>query len=275
MNLLVVDWDYFWAMMEVHNPKVDETWVLYDWGHSETGELARLYYEAIWYTRAAAFLRRGLPLPKTTGLETTFWDRFKIHKGARLYYANSNVFAYHERVRQGMKRAGSQLWLFDAHHDAGGYRYDLAETMRREHVECEDWMVPYGFADVELHVRYPKWRHYAMTAEPEPIVTVDRQIDDEAGVDVEFHRVFVCKSGAWTPAWGDDQFAKFILDCPVRGKRYCLDGMPYREWDEAAAQREVDQLTQFMKRVEDENRQRREEASGVHTVETHDVNPNE
>lgn len=253
MNLLVVDWDYFWPVMEPGNPKLDSTWVFYDWGHSETSELAPFLYEAVWYGRAAGFVRAKLPLPETTGLEKTFWKRFRFAPTARLFFANSNVQAYNERVRRGMNH-GDQLWLFDAHHDSGGYRYNLIQTMKREHVECEDWMVPYAFRGVDLHMRYPRWRDYGLTCEPDPIVSVDRQVDDEAAVDVTFNRVFVCKSGAWTPAWGDEQYTQFLAACPVRGKRTCLDGLGPRAFDMEVVQRMQDEMQEALKRFETDQR---------------------
>jgi len=265
MNLLVVDWDYFWEMIEPGHPKAAQNsqWTLYDWGHSEGGSMAAFMYDAIWYTRAASFLHRGLPLPDTSGLELTFWQRFRFHKNARIFYANSNVQAYDRRIARHIQR-GDELWLFDAHHDCGGYRFNMEETMKREYVTCEDWMVPYGFKGVKLFMRYPKWRAYAMDAEPEPLIKhnppilhMDRQVDDEQTVATTFHRVFVCKSGAWTPAWGDGKFEKFLLDCPVKGKRYSLDDVPPRVWDMAAAERDAAEIKQQLNRVAELNAQER------------------
>ena len=218
MNLLVIDWDFFFPTGE-HDV---ETAALWDWGHSEEG-MAALYLGIVWTTRAADFIRRGIALPDTSGEEAMFWSRFTFAPNAKLYYGESNVLAYHKTVRRGWN-LNSQVWLFDAHHDSGGYRYTLAQTLKRKTLTCEDWMV--GYAATDLHMRYPRWKAWGLTEEPDPIVRVDRRVDDGADVPVVFDRVFVCRSGAWVPPWLDQKFWAFIASAPVpQRQRRALDNI--------------------------------------------------
>lgn len=218
-RLLVVDWDYFFPNVERPEDGQYMEFMLYDWGHQEG---SNVMLNHIWISRAATFKRTGLPIPTTSGLETAFWSRFRFSNKAELFFAESNSRAASGEVERGIEA----VWLFDAHHDAG-YKGQVLDVLERGTVSCEDWMLAYR--NNELHVRYPKWRHYASEVEPTPLINVDRQVDDEEPLPQLFHRVFVCRSGAWTPPWVDDKFIDFIAACPVQ-QRHNLDGIEAREF---------------------------------------------
>lgn len=208
-NLLVVDWDFFFPNpMQAGERSNMDSWILYDWSHAESPFMV----DKIWYLRAMGFLRKQMPLPLAVGYES-FWDRFTLADGAPLAVADSNLYA-------GMLTPGdggehwSSVWLFDAHHDSG-YRGTLDEWRASDRMSCEDWMLNHAEHGSELHVRYPQWRANAMTLEPQPLVPVDRQVDDGAPVPLEFHTVFVCRSGAWVPPWCDRQLRDFLTACPL------------------------------------------------------------
>ncbi|MCX9190083.1 hypothetical protein C3Y87_01375 [Carbonactinospora thermoautotrophica] len=222
MNLLVVDWDYFFPFEQ------DEAGpALYDWGHFETP----YHLEEVWRDRALDFLLCDRPLPGTTGRERRFWSRFRLTPGAVLYYADSNALAWDPRVRAGVRA----VWLYDAHHDCG---YGSADSGAAGQVRCDDWMCAYHRPGAELRVRYPRWRAHAMWSEPEPRVPVDRRVDDEAPVRVVFDRVFVCRSGAWTPPWLDEAFFAFLRAAPA-ARRVNLDGVRARRFDREGLERSV------------------------------------
>jgi hypothetical protein len=225
MNLLVIDWDYFFPTPEGKEEQSAEEFFLYDWGHSEGfGPLN----DALWVDRAAAFKINNVARPQMN-LEWTdgWWERFNIDPRATLFYADSNVQAM--EADPGMI---GQVWLYDAHHDSG-YTRSLEEIVESGKVSCEDWMVAYHLRGAELHVRYPRWKPWAMTAEQGPSIEVDRQVDDFAPNPVEFHSVFVCRSGAWVPPWADQEFWDFITDAPVNELYEVGPEYKAREWDEA------------------------------------------
>ncbi len=185
MRLLVVDFDYFFP---VPQDPGDPLAPLFAWAHFETP----YYLLEAWEERALAFLLRGLPLPKARGWQG-FWGRFAFAPGAVLYYAESNALAFHPEVRRGVE----EVVLFDAHHDAG-YR-PLGEAPA-----CDDWMVFYHRQGARLRVYYPPWRDPRL--EPEPQVAVERLQDPGGAVPGVFHRVFLCRSGAFVPPWADADF---------------------------------------------------------------------
>jgi hypothetical protein len=245
-NLLVVDFDYFFPIKQG-----DE---LYDWSHSET---MGFMLTGVWVIRAAQFDRAGVTRPRMNNEWIDWWERFKISDDATLYYGDSNVLALREEVRHSAAHRTAQVWLFDAHHDSG-YREnrDLAAIMKDLTFSCEDWMVGYKLLNQsELHVRYPDWKAWAMTAEPKPLVEVDRQVHTiDNHPDVVFDTVFVCRSGGWTPPWCDHDFTDFITDAPVN-ELYELGECEPRDWDEEQVKRLVIAETELIRRVEEERNQ--------------------
>lgn len=242
MNLLVVDFDTFFPGIEREaQDRFPGEHMLYDWGHSEED---RVFYETIWPHRAANFLMGGHPLPEIDRERAqAFWSRFRFSEHAVLLYADSNMYAAHEAVREGV----TQVYLFDAHHDCG-YHPDAIDRMIATHeINCENWMLHYAMTDVELHMRYPAWRAWALEAEPAPLIPLDRQVDDDdAPVDVVFDRVFVCKSPAWVPAWCDLDWHRFLTAAPFN-RKVAMDGAKrVREFDrEAVAASAQEQRASF------------------------------
>ncbi|WP_038048724.1 hypothetical protein [Thermus caliditerrae] len=194
MRLLAVDFDFFFPVPQSpQDPQAD----LFAWAHFETP----YYLGEVWERRALAFLLRGLSLPRARGWEG-FWERFAFAPGAVLYYADSNALAFHPEVREGVE----EVVLFDAHHDAG-YR-PLGEEPA-----CDDWMVFYARQGARLRVVYPPWRD--PRGEPEPWVPLPRVQDTGGKVAGLFHRVFLCRSGAWVPPWADPDFFAFLEQAPL------------------------------------------------------------
>lgn len=193
--------------------------------------MSDMLLDFIWHARAAEFIAMDFALPQTSGLEVNFWKRFSFSKDAKLYHANSNSQAMSIPESRRIK----QVWLYDAHHDCGylGPKESVHKVFQNKNVTCEDWMIGYGrIYGAELHMRYPKWRSYAMTAEPTPAVTVDRAVDDERKLKVKFDAVFVCKSESWVPSWLDEYYYKFIDACPLQ-PALNMDGNSNRMFDMA------------------------------------------
>jgi hypothetical protein len=178
----------------------------------------------IWTSRAAALIASGKGLPGTTGEDLTFWDRFTFSPGAKLYVADSHARAWTPRVRNRV----TEVVNYDAHHDAG-YHGDKTGFLAYGAASCDDWVLAYTGDCIPVSVVYPRWRDWAMTAEPEPPVPVPRRVDDGTPDPVPFDRVFLCRSGAWVPPWADAAFYAFLAACPVK-KKIHLERTA-RDWD--------------------------------------------
>jgi hypothetical protein len=63
-----------------------------------------------------------------------------------------------------------------------------------------------------------------------PISVVPFARDDEQNVPGEFDRIFICRSGGWTPAWVDDSFFGFVEKCPVE-PYYTYGELKHRRFD--------------------------------------------
>lgn len=238
-NVLAVDFDYFFESVDIP----DDGWDLYDWGHRES----RLFIEFMWKQRAADFLRAGLPLPGLVAgpawaTPDGFWDRVRLTDDAVVWCGESNAQALSVPGIAGAE----QVWLFDAHHDTGYTKTAEQAILLADGADdsesvwtCENWMVPMYGNGAELHVRYPTWRQRAFDLEPAPVVPVDRAFDDGTVPPVEFDTVFVCRSGAWVPAWLDDHFVEFVNRAPAE-QIDVIDGaydpLEPREFDPQAAQ---------------------------------------
>ncbi len=184
MRLLVVDFDYFFP---VPQDPGDPLAPLFAWAHFGTP----YYLLEAWEERALAFLLRGLPLPEARGWQG-FWGRFAFAPGAVLYYAESNALAFHPEVRRGVE----EVVLFDAHHDAG-YR-----PLGRPPPATTGWSSTTArgpaSGSTTLPGGTPPWS-------PSPRCPWPGRWTPGEGAG-EFHRVFLCRSGAWVPPWADPGF---------------------------------------------------------------------
>jgi len=153
----------------------------------------------------------------TEGWEN-FWDRFTFADEPDFLYGDSNLHA-------GLLVPTSFGWdapawntvsLWDAHHDCG-YRNNTGsfeEWKARGVLSCEDWMLAHFQRGSTLEVIHPAWRQRVGRVEPEPLVPVERRVDDGTNSDRVYQAVYVCRSGAWVPPWCDDQFTQFIELAP-------------------------------------------------------------
>lgn len=233
-NVLVVDFDYFFRNPMEAADGTDPNVFLYDWGHKE----APIFVEGpLWNIRAEQFMETGLPLPRTS-LVPGWWSRFRFAQNVELLLCDSNAHAGNLTPEAVGGNLG-EVWLFDAHHDSG-YRDNPTASMKywRSHygtLNCEDWMIDLASDGADLHMRYPQWRENGLEMEPEPAVTMDRQVDDLAPLPIRFHAVLMCRSGAWVPPWCDDDFTTLAEQFP--GKHRWLDETHHpRDWQVDSAE---------------------------------------
>jgi hypothetical protein len=229
MRLLVIDFDSFFPVVE----PPDEGWPLYDWGHSERWHPSLL--DSLWVSRAVTFVRNGMALPRTSGLERTFWSRFQIHSRAAYYVSDSNVWSIAPQVRRGV----TDVVLFDAHHDCG-YKETLADRY-----SCEDWGLWYIAHGIPLTVYYPQWRKHVFTTEEfcygeRALYPPTRTFDDNAQHGT-IGRIHACRSGAWVPPWCEAAFWRFVRACPARQQPRYLGPLAKRPWASKQIQHQVNQ----------------------------------
>lgn len=251
MNLLSIDWDYFFP-----EPEHDRM-TLFDWGHQES----RLFIEQLWEIRAAGFIHRQMPLPALSGQELGFWEQFQFSQSAKLWLSESHAFACEERLASLVKRKKPVIWSFDQHHDLGYGEGALARIKKGE-IQCGDWLLAYSlWMNPYIHIRYPHWKTWAFEDEFDyaldiddhlkSIMHVDRQIIDDKNMDdlPVFDAVFICRSGAWVPSWLDDDFFAFVDACPLAGHRETLGHFPLhkRTFSLVMANEYADQTSKLMK----------------------------
>jgi hypothetical protein len=240
-NLLVVDWDFFFPMPNSTSTMEDRE--LYDWTHSET---TFHISSALWDTRGSTFLYCGRELPMVTEDWRTFWDRFNISGDAQLFVAESNSAAASPEVADDVD---GEVWLYDAHHDCGYNTLKSAQAIHSGRWSCEEWMILYGrkVGVSNLHTRYPLHRDQAFEKEPVPYwPQLDRRFDDPTEETPEFHKVFVCRSGAWVPSWCDRQFDYFVDQSSLE----VVDvGTIERTFDRAHVEKLTDFIREWMRRA--------------------------
>lgn len=223
MKLLSVDWDFFFPNPNETGEKLTfDQLTLWDWGHNET---AFNVSPVLWDIRATAFLKRGRELPGLSGEEWPFWGHFNFHPDARLFVADSHALASNAEVLDGI----AEIWSFDAHPDMrqpnGPEEF---RNLSRGIVDCGNWLTyAWGVIGADarrVHIRLPGW----ITKPGWKMDGLSRLADIQpAALGTEamptFDRVFVCRSGAWTPTWLDDEFVHFVNQAELPVSTFDID----------------------------------------------------
>lgn len=239
MNLLVVDWDFFFNSPAEERSLARADTKLYQWVHRETPH----YINEVWTKRAAAFLKAGYQLPQVNEQWRTFWDNFVFHPDSVMYYADANFHACKLRPRGFMHY--NQVWLYDAHHDCGyevrSYKQWLRAFLDSSLCNSEDWMLVHQMLGSKLFYRFPYWHSLFMLGGvrvpkgvqvdcasanfdvPDHLIKglslgVMQSLMQDTRPQVEFDHVFLCRSGAWVPSWCDRAFSDFLELCPISPK---------------------------------------------------------
>ena len=205
MRLLTVDWDYFFP-----NPMESgesDPYYLYDWGHREAPFFVG---PLLWNIRAGAFAERGLPLPGTSGEELNFWSHFEFAPKAKLFVSDSHACAGTPEVASG----ATEIWNLDAHHDFG-----YGPVQPGGQFDCGDWLrMVEMLTAARVRVRYPRWKPKALAVDRAP-AGLDAKLFDPAEKMPVFDRLHICRSGAWSPTWLDEQFVQFVYASGLTPRR--------------------------------------------------------
>jgi hypothetical protein len=251
-NLLCIDFDFHFPNAFEAGNYDDPAWQLQDWGHSET---PMFLSNMVWATRASAYYQHNLPLPGMVipeGGWEAFWGRFTFTDDAWFGYGDSNAHAGAVTPPDG-SGAFDKVVLFDAHHDSGYRIKSFEQYLQQDSFSCEDWMLEHqrrGTTDIE--VRFPQWKPDAVQEQLPAGVVSRLTVDDEQPLpDVMFDAVFVCRSGAWVPAWCDGDFGDFLDAAPLVGVQVDEEELD-RGFDLDAARAMGEQMREMMVRFNEE-----------------------
>lgn len=197
MNILSVDWDYFF-------PDVRQ----FDWGHREEA----IFRDFLWGIRTAGIsLETGKyaldVVHPDFDLLDGFWEKVVEGEPLFLVIVESHLDLYRLLEAWGMP---CQVTNFDQHHDLG-YGHGFGGEGGLPVTDCGSWAI-HGIEDklismYKLH--YPTWRK----GNDEPIITGYSgfySIDYDGPEPCYYDAVFICRSSAWTPSWADDKWLEFI-----------------------------------------------------------------
>jgi len=195
MNILSIDWDYFF-------PNNFD----FDWSMDDT---RMIFYETIWPIRWSNMNLKTKELAKDIyhpdlQLLNGFLDKVLINSNpAMLSIAESHSDIQH---LINLFPAKVNIYNFDQHHDIY-YSDDLTSNMQ---LNCGNWVSYFRNQINEYHIIYPAWRKHS----PEHN---DNRSDYAASISYDipndppkFHMVFICRSAPWTPSWSDHHWIEFI-----------------------------------------------------------------
>lgn len=241
MNILSIDWDYFFP---------DN--LAFDW---QMNEEKFIYYELLWTIR---WSNRNLydhnvmakdvyhPDPQ---LLNEFWDKVLINSDPIfLTIADSHTNIDHLIE---LFPAKVNIYNFDQHHDI--YYYDdLPSNMQ---LNCGNWVAYFRNQIEEYHLIYPPWRKNK--PEHQNRLNFAKSVSYHIPEHLpHFDMVFICRSSPWTPSWSDNQWIEFInylkINYPLLWERksYSDYVLKARSFDQNQAEEYHQQTIEMMKQLE-------------------------
>ncbi|NLY43509.1 MAG: arginase [Clostridiaceae bacterium] len=214
--LLSIDWDYF-----IYTQK--ENWGSYI---ENTNNMLNLWYKR--YIQAKA---RGMDIQKSFQLSSevrTFWDKIKKHfifeEGIKAYVSDSHALSYDIAKDQGC----NTVYIFDSHADLG---YSGLSSLNFE-VNCANWLgkLLKDKLITEANIIYSPYT----IEKPEYFKTINSIFNihypsfDDLDKKIKVSAVHICRSGAWTPPWFDEDFNQFVNDLRIP---YEIIDCPSRDWN--------------------------------------------
>jgi hypothetical protein len=216
--LLSIDWDYF-------------IYTRYNWGLY--AENSRSLID-LWYKRYIQGKARGEDIQKAFHLSSdldTFWSRikkyFKFVRNIKAYVSDSHALSY--KIAKG--NDCETVYLFDSHADLG---YGGLSSLNYE-VNCSNWL---GKILKENQIKEANIFYSPHTAERPGYFKQMNSIyniryydfNDFNGSDecIAVSAIHICRSGAWTPPWLDDEFTQFV---DALGVAYKIVNCPERKWN--------------------------------------------
>lgn len=213
--LLSIDWDYFIYTKYNWNSYLENNRGLID----------------LWYKRYIQAKARGEDIQKAFQLSSeldTFWSKikkyFKFVKNIKVYVSDSHALSYKIAIENNCKA----VYLFDSHADLG---YGGLSSLNFE-VNCSNWLGKL-LKDKQIKEANIFYSPYT-TEKPEYFKPMNdifniRYYDfNDFNKCVVVWAIHICRSGAWTPPWFDNEFTQFI---DTLGIPYEMMNCPERKWD--------------------------------------------
>jgi len=272
LTLISIDWDFFiWNGAEskekitIH-PGTDNEIdypisLFFDWGHSESWQLALGQY--LWMSRFSYVHRMGHDLEKICNIRTDdvqpgeflteIQKRFAFNEDAPVWVADSHVYA-----TPSISSLGSfpiKVVNFDAHHDLGYDGEKIKNEIEEDQCDCASWLF-HGLDSGSVSsadIVYPDWKGKIECRDFEHLAPHRKKIQVftwsewlKSASREKAIGSFICRSSAWTPPWLDGHFHDFYQrlgheavcwDCisPPEEKVGAYDACEPREWDRPAA----------------------------------------
>lgn len=192
MNLLSIDWDYFF-------PNISE----YDW---QMNENKFIYYELIWHIRWSTHNIKGTKIAKdafhiNNNLLNDFWEKVLEQSFPIILYC-TDAHTDIKRVFQEFPHETFNVWNFDQHHDLGYSGNDP------NLLDCGNWADYFKDKIDTYNLVYPSWRlKKGEDIDFDPAIKVHYKIPSALP---KFDVIFICRSSPFTPPWNDKQWLNFI-----------------------------------------------------------------
>ena len=280
---LSVDWDFFVRSLGQ-----------WDWGHQESPFFRT---GAMWTIRVSDFIRQGIDLTEEMSPEEharprpeTFWGVLE-----QLDYDFSDVETFivadthagAAPVFNQMARESGEpdvIINFDAHHDVGYKPWkELKHFIESGQCACDNWLCSFlcGFPNTKARIIFPDWLREDNKLKDE-INSIRKALprkmwsrvrasfftNENGAIDslvsnygelIEVAAIYVCRSGAWTPPWLDDDFIYFVREGEeVVGLNaipslfyggFDIDPFEVREFDWAGARQMASDMNKMMAKM--------------------------
>jgi hypothetical protein len=194
-RILSIDWDYFFPNGEP-----------YDMGHSENH--SETLAQVLWANRTSfknILTGEDLLDAYVPTIPRGFWK--KVLKSKVPVYVAESHFRMWDLIENEMF---AQVTSLDAHHDCGYKKMDPDKLC----VDCSNWAaIGKQLARIgRMDLVYPAWREKAPEGNLKGRTYNPTSIRYTLPDVAEYDKIFICRSGAWTPPWHDAAFEKFVAD---------------------------------------------------------------
>lgn len=215
-SLLSIDWDYFIS--------IDKS----NWCSCIENQRTIL---DLWYKRYIEEKEKGKNIQKSFRLSSEvgdFWSRikqlFQFQKDIKVYVSDSHTLSYEIAKENGCEK----VYLFDAHADLG---YGGLPSLDFE-VNCANWL---GKLLKNKFIKEANIIYSPFTKEKisdfnfmNHIFNIHYPLVEDLNREIPISTIHICRSGAWTPPWFDEQFIKFV---EALGRPYKKVNCSTRTWN--------------------------------------------
>jgi len=247
MNILSIDWDYFFPDNFV-----------FDWQFQDNN---KIYCEIIWPIRWSnrnlfdhKIIAKDIYHPDLQ-LLNGFLDKILINSYPSMLVISDTHVDIKTLIDAFPK---SNIYNFDQHHDI---YYGNELPKKESQLNCGNWVGCLLNQIKSYHLFYPPWRKTNPEHKGKLLYTeVSYSIPEDPPV---FDAIFICRSSPWTPPWSDHKWIEFIEYFKINyhilwNRKLALDYvLKARPFDQQEAERYEQQTKKSIERCKKENAERR------------------